>query len=447
MRRGVPGGVVSQVEGIARAAGLQAGDRVVAINGRPLRDLIDYRFYADGPEAAVQVLREGETLHLPLRRSPGEDWGITFAEPLFDGIRRCQNRCLFCFLDQLPAGWRRSLYLRDDDYRLSFLYGNFVTLTNLRPEDYARIQEQHLSPLYISVHATDPALRRFLLGRPDIPDIRRQLARLGRSGSTFHTQVVLCPGINDGEHLWRTLADLDRLYPAVQSVSLVPVGLTRFRQLPPPGLEGAAAHLRPYRAEEAHHLTRQVLPLQKRLRRRRGRTWLYLADEFYLLAGRPVPAARFYDGFPQLENGVGLLRQLRDDWFRTRRRLPAALPRPLEVTLVCGLAVAPTLRSFAQEASAQVEGLVMRVLALENHTFGPTVTVSGLLTGEEFFSLAGRPDLGEVLFLPRSAFDLEGNCTLDDLALEDLREVLGRPVFLAERMEEVWEGVQAHLGT
>ncbi len=436
-----PGGEIAAVTGVARAAGLLPGDRILAVNGHPLRDLIDFRFYADGPRATFLVRRGKEEWTVTLRRPPGRGglptrpWGIEFAQPIFDRVRLCTNRCPFCFLNQLPAGLRPSLYLRDDDYRLSFLYGNFVTLTNLSAKDWERLAEQRLSPLYVSVHATEPELRRLLLGRHDLPDIREQLARLGRLGIVVHTQVVLCPGVNDGPHLERTVEDLAGLFPTVRSVALVPVGLTRFRRPAQPDLEEAAFPLRPYTSAEAHALLRWAASRRRTFRERWGRAFLYPADEFYLLARRPVPSACRYDGFPQVENGVGLVRLLLDDWARLRRRLPREHLHPRRLTLACGTLIAPLLSRLAEEFSALRKGLSIEVVPVENITFGPTVTVSGLLTGEAL--RAGlRKARGEILFLPRVAFDERGR-TLDEVSVEEVERELGRPIFLAERMSQV----------
>jgi putative radical SAM enzyme (TIGR03279 family) len=435
-------GEIAAVAGAAQQSGLQPGDRLLTANGRPLRDVIDFRFYADGPAVTLRFRRGDSEGTVRLLRPAGVDWGLEFTEPLFDGVRRCTNRCLFCFLDQLPTGWRRSLYLRDDDYRLSFLYGNFVTLTNLHQEDWDRLEEQRLSPLYVSVHATEPDLRRLMLGRKTLPDIRRQLARLGRLGITVHTQVVLCPGINDGPHLERTLADLARLSGIVRSVALVPVGLTRFRSPAPAGLEGVAASLRPHSPEEARALVKWAVPRQRAWRRQLGRAFLYLADEFYLLASRPVPAARSYDGFPQVENGVGLARELLDDWARSRRRLPAALPRPRRITLAGGTLAAPLLQGPAAELAARVAGLTVEVLPVPNVTFGSTVTVSGLLTGEALRAGLRGQVQGDILFLPQVAFDGHGR-TLDGATVAGLEQELGRPIVLAERMSQVVHALKA----
>lgn len=430
------GGIVHAVSGAARACGVQPGDRLLTVDGHRLRDVIDFWFHADGEEATVLLMRGPTETVLRLQRPVGSPWGIEFAEPLFDGLRRCTNHCVFCFLDQLPPGWRRTLYLRDDDFRLSFLYGNFATLSNLRPEDWARLEEQRLSPLYVSVHATDPNLRGTLLGRRGLPDIRDQLLRLEDLGIEVHAQVVLCPGLNDGAALERTVCDLVERASSVRSLSLVPVGLTRFRQCPPAGLEGAVASLRSVTPAEARDLLRWARPHQRAFRQRWGCTWLYPSDELYLLAGQRVPTASRYDGFPQLENGVGMVRRLLDDWARVRRRIRLSAPRLRSMTLVCGTLVAPLLRRMAEELCRLVGERVAEVVAVGNETFGHAVTVSGLLTGEDLRrALLGRP-LGEIVFLPRAAFDEEGR-TLDGLGVEQLEEDLQRPICLVERMGQV----------
>ena len=418
------GGLIAEVlpGSLAADLGWRAGDRLLAINGHPLRDALDYQYWVEDDEIDVVLERDGERLCFCL--PGGQPLGVRFDDVIFDGIRTCQNRCLFCFLRGLPPGMRPGLYLRDDDYRLSAYVGNFVTLTNLREEDWARLKEQRLSPLYVSVHATEPTLRRRLLGNPNAPDVVPQLRRLANLDTRVHAQVVLCPGLNDGEQLDRTIGDLASLYPHVASVGVVPVGLTR-HHLPNP-------LLRRFSSTEAERVVLQVRSWQREMRRQYGRGLVYASDEFYLLSGLPIPSGRAYDGYPQLANGIGMVRLLRDEWLRNRRRWRRVPPAARmsrassapSATIACGLLAAPLLREIASELS-DLRGERLDVVAVENRFFGGEVTVSGLLTGSDFQrALAGR-DLGQVLVLPRTALDAEGRVFLDDLTPGDLSARLG----------------------
>lgn len=428
------GGTISAVEpkSLAARLGLQPGDVLEAINGHPLRDVLDVYFYAAEESLTLRVRRGESVLNLHATRDYDTPLGLDFATPTFDPMRLCDNRCPFCFVAQMPPrrqGLRPSLYLRDDDYRYSVLYGSFITLTNLTQADWQRIHEQHLSPLYISVHATDPLLRRRLLGRDDIPDILPQLDRLADWGIEMHTQLVLTPGLNDGEALSRSIADLAARYPAVASIGVVPVGLTRYHRGP----------CRLYTADEARALIDQLEPLQQAFRRRHGVTLLYLADEWYLLAGRPLPPARHYDGYPQIENGIGLVRRFLDDSHKTNvSRLANRVP-PL--TLVSGTLFAPTLQQEAERIFGKI-GVQFEVVPVVNRLFGETVTVAGLLGGDEVIAtLRDRPVLGDLVCLPRAMFDESGARTLDDLTPADFESALGRRVLVAETMGELLDAI------
>ena len=425
------GGRVASLEpgGLGQALGLQVGDRLLRLNGRLLRDVVDLQFYGSDEEVRLAVARADAEVELRGRRRYGQGWGIGFDAPLFDGIRTCRNRCPFCFVKGLPAGLRPSLYVRDDDYRLSFLYGNFVTLTNLEEADWQRLAEQRLSPLYVSVQATDPDLRRRLLGGQPIPDVREQIARLGELGITVHAQVVVCPGLNDGAALEQTLSDLWELRHAVGTVALVPVGLTAHHPL----------RLAPLSAEAA----RMVLALAGRWRRRackeEGRHFVHPSDEFYLLAGRSVPSARTYDGFPQLANGVGLVRRFLDGWKRQARclaRAGAPGARVRSATLVTGRAFAPLLAGAAADLS-RLLGIPCAVVGVRNRLFGAQVTVAGLLSAQDVLAELRGHELGQVVVLPRSMLDSAGEQTLDGWAPGRLAEALGRPVVTANTPVEL----------
>ncbi len=424
-----PGGQVSgiQLGSPAQVAGLRAGDVVVSINGHTLRDVLDYRFYGADEELDL-IIRRGadEPFSVHIERSYHQDLGFEFESPTFDGIRRCRNRCDFCFIHQMPPGLRKSLYVKDDDYRYSFLFGNFVTLTNLDEADWSRLEEQRLSPLYVSVHASDRELRSRILGLPEIPDILAQIERLGRLGIEVHAQIVVIPGLNDGQAMEQTVLELASLHPTVASIALVPVGLTRYH----------SCGLRTLTRDEARRIRAFARPLQKQFRQRWGSALVYPSDECYLMTGLPVPAARAYDGFPQINNGVGLVRQLLDDWRHIRRRGPKQ-PWPCgKETWVCGTLIAPTLRQLAQELSALVQATI-EVVPVGNAFFGPSVTVSGLLTAKDVIEALRGRDLGNRLVLPRAMFDASGEVTLDDCGQADIEEALGVPALLAERLSEL----------
>ncbi len=420
------GGMVARVlpGSIADELDLKPGDQIISINGHVLHDVIDYRFYGAEEHIELLVRRGDEELLFEVERDYGEELGLEFAEPTFDGVRHCVNHCSFCFIKGMPPGLRPSLYVKDDDYRYSFLFGNFITLTNLSEADWTRIAEQHLSPLYISVHATDDALRRRLLSNPRAPEILPQLCRLRDLGIEMHTQIVLTPGQNDGDCLHRTVSDLAGLWPAVRSVGIVPVGLTRFQR-------GCG---RVYRADEAEPLLDTVAAWQKHYRRQFGLNWVYAADEWYLLAGRPVPSARAYDGFPQVENGIGLVRILLDDWVKARRKKPPTAQSP--ITLVCGILIAPLLSQLADELAAFV-GVSADVLPVANRFFGEQVTVSGLLTGQDVRTALQRARPTGWVFLPRAMFDDAGRATLDDLTIPEIAQGLDARIEIAATLSQV----------
>jgi len=413
--------VIAEVSTGSTAAelGLRPGDVLVSINGHVLRDVIDYHFYGAEEELELAVERGEERIVYQVERGYDQELGLEFAEPTFDGLRRCNNRCQFCFFKGLPPGMRRSLYIRDDDYRYSFLFGNFITLTNLTEGDWDRLAEQRLSPLYVSVHATDPALRRRILGNPAAPGVVEQLKRLGSLGIQVHAQIVLIPGLNDGPHLARTVADLVALYPTVQSIAVVPLGLTRYHRCP----------FRIYRPEEASPIVAQVSAWQREYRSRHGLSLVYASDEWYLLAGLEVPQAEEYDGFPQLENGVGLTSVFLDEEFR----VSGCEFRVGKITLVCGMLIAPVI----ERKAAELSGMAVEVVPVENRFFGPTVTVSGLLTGRDVVEAVRERDLGDVVFLPRAMFDASGELTLDDMSPATIGERLGVGVEVAGTMGEV----------
>ncbi len=422
--------------GAAARAGVRAGDRLLAVNGRAVRDVIDVQVYAAEATLTLEVKRAGKRLVLNVDRRYGEPLGLGFAEPLFDGIRRCHNRCDFCFVAQMPRGMRPTLYVRDDDYRLSFLHGSYITLTNLTEEDWARIEAQHLSPLYVSVHATEAEVRRSLLRHPQAGEIVAQLRRLVAMGIEVHTQAVLIPGRNDGVHLDRTIDDLAALYPGVADLTVVPVGLTRYH----------APGLRPFTREEARATLEQIVAWQGRLRPKLGVNFVYPSDEWFLRAGReasPIPPLDAYDGrLPLLmENGVGMVR----DFLEHRDALEEALGElgVTSQTWVTGQLFAAELRAFAGSFTAQT-GVAVAVVGVPNRTFGETVTVAGLLTVRDVLA-ALPPDypLGEAVILPAVMFRGPEGQALDGGRPLDVAEATDRPVYLVGREDATWQVTRA----
>jgi putative radical SAM enzyme (TIGR03279 family) len=435
-RRHDSGGVIESVRprSIADEAGLRAGDRVLAIGGRELRDAVDFQFYAAEPFVELEVVRGDVRQTIEIEKSPDEDLGIDFQDAAFDGVRTCNNACFFCFLKGNPKGMRKTLYVKDDDYRLSFFHGNFVTLTNLTEDDWARFDEQRLSPINVSVHATDVELRRYLLGNRSAPDICDQLRRLGAMGIRAHTQVVLCPGVNDGAALDKTIEDLAALYPTVQTISVVPVGATETAE---ERIERGrhADEVEGCTPEYARGVIAQVTTYQDRFRALHGRTLVYLADEYYLAAGVELPAALHYDSFEQYENGIGMTRSLMEDWRKARRRA-ANVDSSRSVSLVCGTLIAPVLNRLGPEFE-RVTGARVGVHVVQNRFFGPRVNVSGLLVGADISEQLRERNLGDLAILPRYALDYTGHRFLDDMTPAQLEREIGVPLAFASTFSEV----------
>jgi putative radical SAM enzyme (TIGR03279 family) len=404
-----PSGRISAVfpGSLAQRIGLRPSDELLSINGQRLRDVIDVHYYGSDPLLRLHVHRNGQTLVFEGQRRYREPLGLEFSEPVFDRIRRCNNHCEFCFVAQMPPGLRPSLYVRDDDYRLSFLFGSYVTLTNLTDADWARIDEQHLSPLYISVHATDPGLRRCLLRNPEAPDVIAQLHRLADIGVEVHTQIVVRPGVNDGNQLDRSLGDLVDLYPSVRSVSVVPLGLTRYHRF----------DCRLHTDAEVRDVFEQVAGWQTELRERFGVAFAYLSDEWYLRLEEDVPPLEDYDGLDLTENGVGLVSTFEaQSW-----RLLSSVRRFESATLATGTLFAPRLR-------AAIAGSTAEVVPLVNRFFGHSVTVAGLLTAGDVIEQLENRDLGELLLLPPAMFAGPDGESLDGMWPQDVARVLDRPV-------------------
>ncbi len=438
-------------ESPADRAGIQTGDLIQAINDHPVRDMIDYRFISADDALHISLKRQDQELHIDLVKDPDEDLGLLFGEEPAPFIRICANKCVFCFIQGLPErhtpqrglplGMRSSLYIKDDDYRYSFMFGNFITLTNMKELDWQRLEEQRLSPLYVSVHVTDPDLRRKMVDGPRAGDILGHLQRLGSLNIRAHTQLVLCPGINDGDYLERSIADLVALRPTVVSISAVPVGLTKFNNM----LKvGDLPQLRPYRRDEAETIVAQVTAWQKRLEREIGEPFVYLSDEWYYLTEKPFPRAAHYRGYAQIENGVGMTRKLLDDWNRLRRKLPAALPEPAQITLVTATMPRGILAQIVADLN-KIANLRVDLLPVTNQFFGSLVTVAGLLCGHDIldalaaFHAEHPPEGKRLVVLPRIVLDNPGQQFLDDVTIHEFQQRAGLPVIFVQDASELVE--------
>jgi putative radical SAM enzyme (TIGR03279 family) len=409
---------------IGEELGFQPGDRLLSINGVRPRDLIDFQMLVGEEDLRLEVEDPAGEVHvIELEKDADDGLGLAFSEALFDGLRQCNNRCPFCFIDQQPPGHRRSLYLKDDDYRLSFLYGSYLTLTNLTAADWQRIEAQRLSPLYVSVHATDPELRSRLLVNPRAALLLDQLRWFAERRLQIHAQVVVCPGVNDGEALGRTLQDLAAFaegdWPTVLSTAVVPVGLTRFRP--------ANDNLVPVDQAAAIAAINQVEALQEAFQSRLGSRFAWLADEWYLIAGLPLPPRTDYEDLPQRENGVGSIRGFLEELDQATAQLPNSLAVPQRLSWVVGAVVAGALEPVLARLN-RVEGLDLRLYGLPSPYWGQDLVVTGLLTGADLIQgLQGR-DLGEKLLLPKLMLRQGESVFLDDMTLEQLQAQLPVPI-------------------
>lgn len=395
------------------------GDRLKSINGVAMRDLLDIRFAAADDRLDIDFVRpDGSKYAIDIEKHPDDDLGLVF-EPM--PIRACNNHCDFCFVFQQPKKtMRRDLYIMDDDFRYSFLYGNFITLTNIDESDIQRIFSQRLSPLYISVHCTTDTVRREFLRSPDAMPIMPLLQRFADAGIQMHTQVVVVPEFNDGELLDQTISDLASLYPAVQSLAIVPVGLTRFRL----DLPNVAMVSKPYAQQSIKHLR----ALGADFRKRWGIEFSYIADEFFVLAGLPFPRAPYYDDFHQIENGIGMTRDFLDHFAKKRSSLPTRLDQPLTLYWVTGTSAWTFMELRIVEPLNRIENLTIKPVVVTNEFYGDTVTVSGLLTGRDIVSaVSRRVSVPGMVILPPNCINGD-NLFLDDLSVEDVTRELNMPV-------------------
>jgi putative radical SAM enzyme (TIGR03279 family) len=421
-------------DSIASEIGLEIGDRLESINSVKPRDLIDYQFLCADEFLELEVIdAQGKTHFIEIEKDYDEDLGLEFETALFDGLIQCNNKCPFCFIDQQPAGKRDSLYLKDDDYRLSFLYGSYLTLTNLTAKEWERIERMRLSPLYVSVHATEAEIRIRLLKNQRAGEILSQLAWFQKKRLQIHGQVVVCPNLNDGQHLEKTLLDLASFHrgeiPAVISVAVVPVGLTKFR---PPEDE-----LMPVTREKAKEVIQQVQKFQRQFRPKLGSNFAWLADEWFLIAQEELPPESHYEDYPQIGNGVGSIRQFIKNFHQTANKiLPAKIKIPKKFTWLVGNAVETAFQPLVKRLN-QVAGLEVNLMAINSNYWGQEITVTGLLTGQDLLEKLSNQDLGDGILLPSLMLKYDDTKFLDDLTVEEVAKKLGVNIFPMNGIEEL----------
>ncbi len=421
----------------AHRAGVKAGDRLLKINDSYFYDLLDYYYLCADDQLSLSIInRSGARVRRRIKKDYDENLGLEFSTPTIGPLRRCQNNCIFCFIDQQPAHLRSSLYQKDDDYRLSFFHGNYISLTNVVGGELKRIVRRGISPLYISIHATDPAVRRTMMGNRAAGNIINQLAVLAKAGITMHGQVVICPGYNDGAVLQKTITDLSQFYPYLKTVALVPVGLTRYRK----GL----TTLKPLTPNAAQNIVETCSQRQKRYTDNYGTPFVYLADELYLLADLPLPPHHHYGDYEQIENGVGLVRLFLNDLSMWKQHSIPVMKGVKTISLVTSVAAAPFLQLFLWELE-KITDLTSNLYPLTNHFWGGNVDVVGLLTGSDLMQgLAGKT-LGEILFIPAVILKEGSELFLDGYSLSEVSAALNVQIIPVDSLLEIRKYLEEEL--
>ena len=406
-------------DSLAAEAGIEAGDRLLTINGGDFRDILEYRYLMSEYEITLKVEKKDGSIEVITIENNYEDIGVEFGEELIDTAQSCTNKCIFCFIDQLPEGMRDTVYFKDDDTRLSFLQGNYVTLTNMTDEEIDRLIAMRVSPINVSVHATNPELRCMMLNNRFAGKCYDIMKKFAANEIYMNCQIVLCPGINDGAELERSLSDMAALYPYVNSVSAVPVGLTRYRD----GLYP----IKPYDADMSRGVIEQVEKIQADFLKKLGTRLVYLSDEFYLNAGLPIPDADAYEGFPQIENGVGLVASMKEE-FDSAVKFIKTKKRKRSAAIATGELAAPFVKSLADEIARRAEGVEIAVYPIKNNFFGGGVNVAGLVCGCDIIEQLKDKPKADVLLIPQSMLRDSDDVFLDDTTVADVENALGMSV-------------------
>ena len=401
---------------IADKKGVKSGDVLVSVNSHEINDVLDYRFYIKEEKLTLALISNGKAKKVKIRKDEYDDIGLEFESYLMDKQHTCQNRCIFCFVDQMPPGMRETLYFKDDDSRMSFLFGSYVTLTNLTEHDVSRLIEMHISPVNVSVHTMNPSLRVKMMKNKHAGECLSILPRLAKSGIKLNTQLVLCPGINDGKELEFSLQELEKFRPAIQSIAAVPVGLTKYREKLPA--------LRAYTTAEALQTINIVDSFGEKCLEKYGTRLAFCADEFYLKAGIEMPSEEYYEDYPQLENGVGLWKNLESEFSSALKSSDYAKEAERRVSLVTGTAAFPLLEALCKKVNERFPNVKADVFEVKNDFFGHSVTVAGLVTGKDLIAqLKGKPH-AKTLIIPSVMLRSEGDVFLDDVSLEDVENAL-----------------------
>lgn len=431
---------ITDVEKNSRAMrhGVQAGDTLVSINGNEINDVLDYRFYLAERTVSLVCLRDGEEYTFTVNKGEYDDIGLCFETPLMDEKHSCKNKCIFCFIDQNPKGMRDTIYFKDDDSRLSFIHGNYITLTNMTDKDVARIIKMRFSPLNVSIHTTNPELRVKMMKNKRSGDVLRYLEQFKQAGLFMCGQIVLCKGVNDGAELMRSMRDLAEYYPNLTSVSVVPAGLTKFRD----GLYP----LTDFTAREAGDVIDMIDAFAQEHKARHGSRLFFAADEFYLKAGRPLPDADYYEEYPQLENGVGMIRSFSDEFGAAMEDTDETeAPAPRRVAVATGYASYPTVKEMTESVERKFKNVRVDVYPIKNNFFGESITVSGLMTGKDISEqLSGRLDSCDELLLPSVALRAPEMDFLCGMTLEELSRILKVKIRLCDN--DGFDFVDAVLG-
>ena len=402
---------------------VKAGMKLVSVNGNEIHDFLDYNFYIAEEKLELVFEKNNRLKKVNLKKNQYDDIGLAFENYIMDKERSCANKCIFCFIDQLPQGMRDTLYFKDDDARLSFLFGNYMTLTNISEREIERIVKMHISPVNVSVHTMNPALREMMMGNKRAGKVLSYLQTLKDGGIAMNAQLVLCPGINDGDELRYSLEQLARYAPQLQSIAAVPVGLTDYRE----GLYP----LTPYTEKTAGEVLDIIEEYEKRFLKEYGTRLVFAADEFYIKAGRKIPEAAFYEDFPQLENGVGMWAMLREEFLEALEQTEA-IEKSGSFTIAAGVASAPLFEYLIDLFHKKWYNISVNVVAVKNRFFGSQITVSGLLTGSDLLAEFEGKELGDTLLIPKAMLKNDENIFLDDITLEELSERLGVRVIANE---------------
>ncbi|MDD6265997.1 MAG: DUF512 domain-containing protein [Clostridia bacterium] len=428
-KRGVILVTVDGVEAgsLADKAGITDGDILISVNGHDISDVLDYRFYIASRKVTLKIHRGPELFDITVKKGEYDDIGLEFKNELMDECQTCRNKCIFCFIDQMPKGMRESLYLKDDDSRMSFLTGSYITLTNLSERDIERVIEMKLSPINVSVHTTNPELRKMMMQNRFAGESLKTLKKFAKAGIELHCQIVVCRGINDGEELERTMSDLCELYPAVQSVSVVPCGLTKFRE----GLYP----LEPFTQEDCRDIIERVDRVRAKSKREHGKAVFCCADELYLKARLPLPDEDYYEGYPQFENGVGMITSMRAEVKEELEHLfedfdVKAVNK--KMSIATGEAAYGIISESVKAVCEKVPGLECRVYKIVNDYFGESITVAGLITGTDLIKQLKGKELGDVLLLPSVMLRYEKDLFLDGVSIDEVEEALGVEIRLNE---------------